>query len=99
MMELVDPRGLLEERSDRLAPRVAVSELRRVGFLSNEEEFMNGPLHFPRYTRILARVLPERLGRSLEFHSEVKPVLSRPAEREQYERFIGWDAVVNGLAK
>jgi len=98
-MELVDPRGVIEERSNVLAHRPARSELRRVGFLSNEEEFMGAPLHFPRYTRILERVLPERLGRTLEFHSEVKPVLSRPAEREQYERFIGWDAVINGLAK
>jgi hypothetical protein len=98
-MELVDPRGATDTHRNRLAERRPVAELLRVGFLSNEEEFMQGPLHFPRYTRILERVLPQRLGRPLEFHSEVKPVLSRPAEREQYERFIGWDAVVNGLAK
>ena len=73
--------------------------MRRIGFLSNEEEFMHGALHFPRYTRLLERVLPDRLPGALEFHSEVKPVLSRAAEREQIERFIGWDAVINGLAK
>ena len=98
-MELVDPRGRTEERSNRLAERRPLGQLARLGFLSNEEEFMHAPLHFPRYTRILERVLPERLGRPLEFHREVKPVLSRPAEREQYERFVGWDAVINGLAK
>lgn len=60
---------------------------------------MNAPLHFPRYTRILQRVLPDRLGVPLQFHSEVKPVLSRPAEPGQLERLAGCDAVVNGLAK
>jgi hypothetical protein len=98
-MELVDPRGASDQRSNRLARRKAPVELSRVGFLSNEEEFMQAPLHFPRYTRILARVLPDRLGRPIEFHNEVKPVLSRPAEPEQLDRFVGWDAVINGLAK
>ena len=38
---------------------------------------MNGSLHFPRYTRILARVFEARLGVT-EFHWEAKPLLSRP---------------------
>jgi hypothetical protein len=82
-----------------LASRPGPSTVRRIGFLSNEEEFMQTPLHFPRYTRILARVLPERFGSPLQFHSEVKPVLSRPAEADQLQSFAGCDGVVNGLAK
>jgi hypothetical protein len=71
----------------------------RIGFLSNEEEFMQTSLHFPRYTRILQRVLPERFSAPLQFRSEVKPVLSRPAEPEQLEQLARCDGVVNGLAK
>ena len=99
MIELVDPRGESGSSAARLAVRPARAAIRRIGFLSNEEEFMQAPLHFPRYTRILERVLPEQLGVELTFHREVKPVLSRPATAEQLERFVGCDAVVNGLAK
>jgi hypothetical protein len=99
MIKLVDPRGDLTHARSRLAPRPVRSTVRRIGFLSNEEEFMQTPLHFPRYTRILQRVLPERLGSALQFHSEVKPVLSRPAEESQLRYLAGCDAVVNGLAK
>jgi hypothetical protein len=99
MIRLVDPRGDLTHASSRLAPRPEVSTLRRIGFLSNEEEFMQAPLHFPRYTRILQRVLPARLKGPLQFHSEVKPVLSRPAENDQLELLARCEGVVNGLAK
>ena len=60
---------------------------------------MQAPLHFPRYTRILQRVLPARLKGPLQFHSEVKPVLSRPAENDQLELLARCEGVVNGLAK
>jgi hypothetical protein len=99
MIELVDPRGRIDPHGARLAGRRRRGEIRRIGFLSNEEEFMHGPLHFPRYTRILERVLPERIGATPSFHREVKPVLSRPATPEQLAAFTGYDAVVNGLAK
>lgn len=99
MIELVDPRGDAAAAGARLATRKPAAQIRRIGFLSNEEEFMQAPLHFPRYTRILERVLPGRLGAELTFHSEVKPVLSRPATAEQLANFVGYDAVVNGLAK
>lgn len=98
MIELVDPRGSRVDGEGRMAERGDLSTLRRVGFLSNEEEFMHGALHFPRYTRILERVLRDRLGIT-EFHREIKPVLSRPAEPDQLDRFKGWQAVINGLAK
>ena len=98
MIELVDPRGERVGSATQMAERPALSTLSRVGFLSNEEEFMHGALHFPRYTRILERVLRQRLGVT-EFHREVKPVLSRPAEPDQLDRFKGWQAVINGLAK
>ncbi|MCR9092887.1 MAG: hypothetical protein NXI30_01600 [bacterium] len=98
MIELVDPRGAMPERSKSLARRVGSPEaLRRVGFLSNEPEHMTGP-HFPGYTRVLERALRERLG-IRDFHLEIKPVLSRPAEAEMIERFSGFDGVINGLAK
>jgi hypothetical protein len=99
MIELVDPRGDVNLAPAVLALRRHAGEVRRIAFLSNEEEFMHGALHFQRYTRILQRVLPERLGDGLVFHSEVKPVLSRAAEQEQIDHFVGWDAVINGLAK
>jgi hypothetical protein len=98
-MRLVDPRGEIGVQPAKLAARRPRSQLRRIGFLSNEEEFMQAPLHFPRYTRILERVLPDRLPGPLEFHAEVKPVLSRPAEPDQLDRFLEFDAVINGLAK
>lgn len=98
MIELVDPRGRIERTAKRLAPRVGdPRKLRRIGFLSNEAEHPTGP-HFVGYTRVLARMLRERLGIE-DFHLEVKPVLSRPAEPEMIARFRGYDAVVNGLAK
>jgi hypothetical protein len=55
-------------------------------------------MHFQRYLGILQRVLPERLG-PLEFTTEIKPILTRPAEIAQLERFRGWQAVINGLGK
>lgn len=98
MIELVDPRGLQAESSHRLATRVGSPEaLRRIGFLSNEKEHMTGP-HFPGYTRVLERALRDRLGVT-DFHLEIKPVLSRPAEADMIERFSGFDGVINGLAK
>lgn len=98
MIELVDPRGRSERSAKRLAPRVGdPRRLRRIGFLSNEAEHPTGP-HFVGYTRVLARMLRERLGIET-FHLEIKPVLSRPAEPEMIARFRGYDAVVNGLAK
>lgn len=97
-IELVDPRGREETEETRLAPRVHRAEaLRRIGFLSNEPEHQTGP-HFPGYARVLERALRERLGIE-EFHLEIKPVLSRPAEAEMIERFQGYDGVINGLAK
>jgi hypothetical protein len=98
-MRLVDPRGDLDRIPRALAARRPRAQLARIGFLANEEEFMRAALHFPRYTRILERVLPGRVGHPVAFHHEVKPLLSRPAEPEQLDRFVGWDAVVNGLAK
>lgn len=98
MIELIDPRGSDDTAGVRLARRVRdASEIRKIGFLSNEQEHMTGP-HFPGYTRILERALRERLGVS-EFHREIKPVLSRPADSEMIARFSGYDGVINGLAK
>ena len=98
MIELVDPRGDERGASRRLAPRALRPDaFRRIGFLSNEEEHATGP-HFPGYTRVLAGVLRDRLGVD-DFHLEIKPVLSRPADAEMIERFRGYDAVINGLAK
>lgn len=98
MIELIDPRGSDDPAGVRLARRVRyASEIRKIGFLSNEQEHMTGP-HFPGYTRILERALRERLGVS-EFHREIKPVLSRPADSEMIARFSGYDGVINGLAK
>ncbi len=98
MIELVDPRGQATNSGEALAPRVArAEELRRIGFLSNEPEHLTGP-HFPGYTRVLEEALRERFG-DLEFHREIKPVLSRPAEGDLIARFSGYDGVINGLAK
>ena len=98
MIELVDPRGCDDSVATHLARRVRdPSEIRKIGFLSNEPEHMTGP-HFPGYTRVLERALRERLGVS-EFHREIKPVLSRPADSEMIARFGGYDGVINGLAK
>ena len=98
MIELVDPRGEVATQDEGLAPRVSDAKaIRRIGFLSNEPEHLTGP-HFPGYTRVLEAALRERFG-NLEFHREIKPVLSRPAEAEMIERFSGFDGVINGLAK
>ncbi len=98
MIELIDPRGRDEAAAIRLARRVSEpSELRRIGFLSNEPEHMTGP-HFPGYTRVLERALRDRLGVT-DFHREIKPVLSRPAESDTIARFVGYHGVINGLAK
>ena len=98
MIELVDPRGQVRKAENQLARRVPTpSSLRRIAFLSNEPEHMTGP-HFPGYTRILERALRERLDIS-EFHLEIKPVLSLPAEADMLERLKRYDGVINGLAK
>ena len=98
MIELVDPRGTRADGRQRLARRVGSPDrLRRIGFLSNEPEHLTGP-HFPGYTRVLERALRERLGVT-DFHLEIKPVLSRPADADMIERFSGFDGVINGLAK
>lgn len=95
MIELIDPRGTEADGTPRLAPRVR--NPRRIGFLSNEQEHLTGP-HFPGYTRVLEEALRERLGVT-EYHREIKPVLSRPAEADMIARFSGYDGVINGLAK
>ena len=98
MIELVDPRGVVEEAGRRLAPRVGDPDaVTRIGFLSNEQEHLTGP-HFPGYTRVLEGLFRERLGVT-EYHREIKPVLSRPAEADILDRFAGFQGVVNGLAK
>ena len=98
MIELVDPRGTSEARDTRLARRIGdPNAVRKIGFLSNEQEHLTGP-HFPGYTRVLEQALRDRLGVT-EFHREIKPVLSRPAEAEMISRFGGYDGVINGLAK
>jgi hypothetical protein len=98
MIEVIDPRGCDDTIPMRLARRVRdPSELRKIGFLSNEPEHMTGP-HFPGYTRVLERALRERLDVT-DFHREIKPVLSRPADSEMIARFSGYDGVINGLAK
>lgn len=98
MIDLIDPRGRDEAQTLRLAARVTdPSAIRRIGFLCNEPEHMTGP-HFPGYTRVLERALRERLG-IREFHREIKPVLSRPAEPDMLARLRGYDGVINGLAK
>ena len=96
-MRLVDPRGATGTSERRLAARPPASAAVRIGFLSNEAEHPTGP-HFPGYTRVLEAVFRERLGVA-DFHREVKPVLSRPAQADQIARFDGCDVVVNGLAK
>ena len=97
-MELVDPRGTTGASGRVLAPRRGGATAgARIGFLSNEEEHATGP-HFPGYTRVLEAVFRDRLGVT-DYHREVKPVLSRPAEPDQIARFAGCDVVVNGLAK
>lgn len=98
MIQLVDPRGRHGDVRGGLASRVPRPDaLRRIGFLSNEPEHMTGP-HFPGYARVLERALRERLGVT-EFHLEIKPVLSRPADADMIARFSGFDGVINGLAK
>ena len=98
MIELIDPRGSNTARAQGLARRIGDSKaVRRIGFLSNEQEHLTGP-HFPGYTRILERALRDRLGVT-DFHREIKPVLSRPAEADMIARFSGYDGVINGLAK
>ena len=98
MIELIDPRGSEEADVATLARRVGEPKaLRKIGFLSNEQEHLTGP-HFPGYTRVLEAALRERLGIT-EFHSEIKPVLSRPADEDMIARFSGFDGVINGLAK
>ncbi len=98
MIEIVDPRGPWQARRSGLAPRRPVGELRRIGLLCNEASVAHGSMHFSRYLRILRRVLPARLG-AVELMTETKPILTRPAELAQLERFRGWHAVINGLGK
>jgi hypothetical protein len=97
-MEIVDPRGRDNTVARRLAPRRnSISDISRIGFLSNEGEHLTGP-HFPGYTRVLEAALVERFG-PLTFHREIKPVLSRPAEPDMVAQFLEYDGVINGLAK
>lgn len=98
MIEIVDPRG------EQLAPRRWLASRRgpavnprRIGFLCNEGEHLTGP-HFPGYTRMLEDEFQQRFG-PLDFHREIKPVLSRPAEPDMLAQFLEYDGVVNGLAK
>ena len=98
MIELVDPRGDMQRSGRRLAQRAGKADHQiRIGFLSNEQEHLTGP-HFPGYTRVLEGLFRERLGVT-EYHREIKPVLSRPADAEILDRFAGFHGVVNGLAK
>ena len=98
VIELVDPRGAIVHSGRRLAARHGgVGAEVRIGFLSNEEEHLTGP-HFPGYTRVLEGLFREKLGVT-EYHREIKPVLSRPAEPDILDRFAGYQGVVNGLAK
>ena len=97
-MEIVDPRGQEAAVSRRLANRRhSTRNIRRIGFLSNEGEHLTGP-HFPGYTRVLEAALNERY-KGLQFHREIKPVLSRPAEPDMVAQFLEYDGVINGLAK
>lgn len=98
MIEIVDPRGPQHDAALALAPRPPRDQLRRIGLLCNEASTAHGTMNFQRYLRILQRVLPARLG-AVEFTTEIKPILTRPADMEQLERFRGWQAVVNGLGK
>jgi hypothetical protein len=97
LIELVDPRGPREAPPTQLARRPRPSEVKKIGFLSNEKEFMTGP-HFEGYGRILSQRFRDKLGVTA-FHYEVKPVLSRPAPPGMLERFEGCDIVLTGLAK
>lgn len=98
MIELIDPRGPQLAPALALAARPARDALRRIGLLCNEASVAHGTLHLQRYFAILERALPARLG-PLEFHRETKPILTRPAEHAQLDRFLGWQAVINGLGK
>jgi hypothetical protein len=98
MISLVDPRGPWRDQRLRLAARPPRRELHRIGFLCNEASVAHGSMHFARYVQILQRVLPNRLG-PIEVATEVKPILTRPAEMTQLNRFLGWQAVINGLGK
>lgn len=98
MIELVDPRGPRDDGRLTLAPRPTRDRLTRIGLLCNEASVAHGTLHLQRYFGFLERELPKRLG-PLEFHRETKPILTRPAEIGQLERFRGWQAVINGLGK
>lgn len=98
MIEIVDPRGPEVVRALTLADRPARHDLRRVGLLCNDPSVAHGTHHFARYLRIVRRALTDRLG-AVEFHQETKPVLTRPAEQTQLDRFRGWQVVINGLGK
>ena len=98
MIEIVDPRGDAPHASLPLAPRPERDSLRRVGLLCNEASTAHGTMQFPRYLSVLKRAFVDRLG-PLEFMTETKPVLTRPAEQEQLDRFRGWQVVINGLGK
>ena len=98
MIEIVDPRGHAPEVAFVPAPRVERSAVGRIGLLCNEASTAHGSMQFPRYLSILRRAIRERLG-PVEFFAQTKPVLTRPAEPEQLDRFRGWHAVINGLGK
>ena len=98
MIEIIDPRGPEVVPALALAARPARHELHRVGLLCNDPSVAHGTHHFARYLRVVRRALTERLG-AVEFHEETKPVLTRPAEQSQLDRFRGWQVVINGLGK
>ena len=97
-MEIVDPRGLAPTAALTLAPRPRSGDLHRIGLLCNEASVAHGTMLFPRYLSILRPAIVARLGK-VEFMSETKPILTRPAEEAQLDRFLGWQAVINGLGK
>ena len=97
-IEIVDPRGAEPHTSLQLARRPRRDHLQRIGLLCNESSVAHGTMHFSRYLSILRRGLIDRLG-PLQFMSETKPILTRPAEDAQLDRFLGWQAVINGLGK
>jgi hypothetical protein len=98
VIEIVDPRGTDPLASLTLAARPLRASLTRIGLLCNEASTAHGTMQFSRYLRILQRGLTARLG-AVEFFEQTKPVLTRPAETGQLERFRSWQVVINGLGK
>ena len=96
---LVDPRGELARPDPALlAPRPGrVPDRIEIGFLINEVSRQSGP-DFTRYSLVIEDILRERHAR-VDVVRDAKPVLSRPADQAQLERFRRCRAVVTGLAK